>query len=66
MRKFIKKIKRKLFCSKQKHKWMYYTAGNRVVEVKEGFGFADIPMRQCDNCKELEEKWFDGKWRKSE
>lgn len=54
--KFINQLKKKIFCEKGKHKWSYYTAGNRVIEIEDGYVFADIPMRHCEICKREEEK----------
>lgn len=62
----IKGLKVKLFCSREKHDWKYYTWGSAVVDNLDGtFGLWEIPVRDCPTCKKhqynLKNAWEDAK-----
>lgn len=50
--RFFHKQVSKYLCKANKHKWLYYTWGNALVDNLDGtFGFYDIPSRTCLRCK---------------
>lgn len=52
-------FRKKHFCAQGKHKWEYYTMGNRLIKTGDHFGFWDIPARVCEHCSKCEEKRAD-------